>query len=445
MTACGIGRGLGQALVVVLALWAGTARADQAAIRATLDQMEKAVLAGDAAGYLKHVDTRDAIFLREQRMWAEDLKRHVPVEFTLAIVEPEPGAEADASGTGKSDGKDDASGKPGDDAAAKQAAEEKEPPYKPEFGASRATFRLRMSWKMGEDVGGAGVKLREIKCPVAFEQKDGRWLYRGEVWDAEERAADEKTGFEGVRVLYEPGLKETAKAVADVMPLVRQRVDALFGLKIKRVQEVKLYTSMLHLQASIYLSYKDGLGGWNEPYESVKILQRGRPRAEGLKTLLGHEYGHVATFELFPDSDKAPWWLLEGVAEFSAGHVRAAEIDGAPSGGSGKGSERAVLRWYRDKKLADWNDIADFRKTPGNLTGNVYTQGEHFVRFFTTRFGDAARNRWIKLMGEGKSLDDASMTVTGKTFGELDREWREAVGNLAEEKKDKESEDEKGT
>ncbi|MGD9689808.1 MAG: hypothetical protein AB7K52_09165 [Phycisphaerales bacterium] len=407
-------------------LAAATSRADLPNVRLVLDEMERAVLAGDAEAYLAHVAADDPIFHREQQMWAADLKRHRPVEFMLTVSEEEPAGSAEPEAP-----KDAA--KPGDaregDAPARSV-------FAPAFGPERATFMLKMSWRMGDDVDEPGRKLREVKYPVEFVRTDGRWLYRGELWDAVERPADETTGFHGVRVRFplDSGLDAPAKLAADLMPGIRSRVDELFGLKITRVQEVKLYSSMLHLQASIYLSYTDGLGGWNEPHESVKILSRGRTREAQLKNLLGHEYGHVATFELMPDSDQQPWWLLEGLADFAAGHVTTSDPAG-PSGGEGRGANRRVLAWHKAGKLAEWNQMADFRKTPNELMGHVYKQGEHFVRWFSRTFGDAARNTWVRLLGSGKTLDEASVAVTAKTFAELDTAWRESVGKLAQEQK----------
>lgn len=441
-------------VALAFALSAAATRADQPAIRAVLDHMERAVLAGDVEGYLRHVATDDPVFLKEQQNWAADLKLHKPVEFWFTIGQPD--APAPAAQDPKA-----APSEPGDAKPADPAQPQHEPPAPHEFATDRARFTLLMSWRMDESVGGAAAKLREVKYPVEFARAGDQWKYRGEIWGRVDRAPDPATGFEGVRVYYAPGLKPSAEAVAEVMPAVRKHVDALFDLHIKRVQEVKLYGSMLHLQASIYLSYKDGLGGWNEPHESVKILQRGRPRPDGLKNLLGHEYGHVATFEVFPDSNKAPWWLLEGFADFAAGHVRAMEApsedvvppDDAPkdagadkpaaakaaakpailSGGPGKAAERMVINWFKSDKLADWAEITDFRSTPGHLSGHVYKQGEHFVRWFSRHFGDTSRNRWLRLQGEGKSLDDASKAVTSKSFGELDQMWRESIKRMVDE------------
>ena len=163
------------------------------------------------------------------------------------------------------------------------------------------------------------------------------------------------------------------------------------------VQEVKIYPSMLHLQESIYLSYEDGLSGWNEPGESIKIITNPRRASKrGLTGLLAHEYGHVATFELGPKANDMPWWALEGVAELSAERFAALGHD----------AENAVMRWQRASALAKWDDLADFHKvqdnSPRDLQAKVYKQGQHMLMYISDRFGRDARNAWLTAMGQGE-------------------------------------------
>ncbi len=110
-----------------------------------------------------------------------------------------------------------------------------------------------------------------------------------------------------------------------------------------------------------------------------------------------------------------PWWALEGVAEYVARPFR---HDGALR------TDRRVRQWHKEGRLADWPAMADFRNTADNLTGQVYTQSEHFIAFLTDRFGDAARNRWLTIMAQGRGVDEATREVTKLTFEELDAQWR---------------------
>jgi hypothetical protein len=229
---------------------------------------------------------------------------------------------------------------------------------------------------------------------------------------------------QGARVKYLPGYELVAERIVALLPLVREHVDEGFGGEVPRVQEVKIYPTMKHLQHSIYLSYTDGLSGWNEPGESIKLLTRPTASTKGLRSLLAHEYGHVATFELGPKSNDMPWWILEGVAELSCERF--------VGKGRGADAEAAVIRWHNDDKLAAWNDLADFHTVPGSLQHHVYKQGQHMMMFISDTYGQDARNRWMREMSTGKSIDEATQTVMHVSFPELDAKWRDAVKTLAD-------------
>jgi hypothetical protein len=296
---------LAAVLAASVAFATAPALADRAQIELVLEQMEKAVLAGDAAAYLKHVDTRDPVFRKEQENWAADLNLHVPTMFDLAIVEttgdaasaPSDGTEADGDVTAP------ALARPDEGAAT--------------FWENRAEFTLRMTWHFDDanDAAG-GSKKRSVEYPVSFERTDDDvWVYLGERWITIEQSAEPKDASAEpgtspkqtlpVRVRAPEGFDEAARAVAEVLPGIREVVEQEFGVTNPTVPEVKLYPTMSHLQASIYLSYVDGLSGWNEPHESIKILARRRMQPANLRPLLGHEYGHVATFLMGEQITKA--------------------------------------------------------------------------------------------------------------------------------------------
>ncbi len=358
--------------------------------------MEKAVLAGDAAGYMERVATGDAIFLQEQKMWAKDLVTRKPAEFELSI---EPTAEP------------------------KEKAED-EAPFAEEFGDDVSRFTLKTKWVLT-----AGGRARSVTVPVLFSKKGEAWLYEGEVWSVLQKPAVEGSGAGPIRVLYPHGLEKNARAAAEILPVVRDHVDKLFAIKNTDEQVVKLYTSMTHLQLSIYPSYVDGLGGWNEPGESIKILVGRNDGGGGLKSLLSHEYGHCATFFLGPKANEAPWWVLEGIADFSASSWRDKPAAAAT---------RRAIGWAMHDKLAKWEDLTDFRTVPSKLHGYVYTQGEHMMHYFTERFGADKRNLWLRAMATGKTLDEATTEATGNGFAQLDREWRAALAELAKAEKEAE-------
>ena len=390
-----------------------SARADRSAVEAAMRSMERAVLAADPAAYLLHVSQSDPIFRREQEHWAADLLLHKPLSFALTIVQPATTPEAPANVTAAPPSPPNSAPAATPARPASFARAEKAAPA-PRFDPDRAEFTLAMDWTMA-DVAGAALKPRSVSFPVIFIREGDAWRFLGELWETVTAPADPATGFHGTSISFDPGLRETAEGLAALMPAIRKSVDQSFGLNIARNQTVKLYTTTNHLLASIYLSYADPIGGWNEPGEAIKLLIRTGRTPERFQSTLAHEYGHVATFELGPKATNMPWWALEGVAEYVARPFR---HDGALR------TDRRVRQWHKEGRLADWPAMADFRNTADNLTGQVYTQSEHFIAFLTDRFGDAARNRWLTIMAQGRGVDEATREVTKLTFEELDAQWR---------------------
>lgn len=420
-----------------------TADAARAAVETVLESMERAVLAGDAGAYLAFVAQDDSVFLQEQRMWAADLKRHVPDKFDLRIVDPAE-RKANEEASEPADGK-----QTGDKPAAAPAEEDTDFPF--EFTADRAVFELEMSWEItvplaDGETGEPDHLVRSVSYPVVFERQGERWLFKGERW-VEIRGDDEAHGEDSTDkaegnddapppnaaaaastrdnvVLCFPGYEELAQRIAEVLPAVRARVDQGFGAEVPHRQVVKIYPTMRHLQASIYLSYVDGLSGWNEPKESIKVLGDPNATRASLRPLLAHEYGHVATFEMGPKATDIAWWAIEGVAELSAEGFRRNSM---------RRVETRVLQWAAEDALAPFAQITDFRNTPRQYMSRVYTQGHHMVAYIAERFGRARLNDWFRAMANGSSMDDATRTVLGVEggFGALDTDWRAELSRAA--------------
>lgn len=448
---------------------AAPAIADRQAVQLTLTAMQNAVLNGDAELYLRHVDTTDPTFAKEQHNWASDLRAHRPATFALTIVDPK-----------------------------------EDQPDVHDFGQTRARFRLKMSWSFAPAVAperdgasgpaSAGSTTRKpspqfVVVPVRFnlDPASNRWLFAGEDWlemtsdtsphphhpqhpphpptpdsltpqlppsephtqDPRTGAADSQTASTSVpvpasrfrspdldsashsslkpehrrsRVLFMPGLEQVAKRVIELLPEVRTHVDAGLGEHVPHEQVVKLYSRMDQLQASIYLSYADPLGGWNEPGEAIKLLVRPNTPDSRLKPLLAHEYAHVVTFELGPEATNMPWWVLEGVAELASEDF----------GDRGKRAALSVRQWAARDRLSDWASLSDFRSVPGDKHRYVYAQGHDMLAFVSARFGPVARNQWLRSLAQGTSIDSATRNAFNTPFAELDAAWRAGLKPASE-------------
>jgi hypothetical protein len=248
-------------------------------------------------------------------------------------------------------------------------------------------------------------------------------VYGGEAWEILEHGT--------TRVMFAPKFREVAQIVVDALPPIREHVDAqMQSDNSEHIQVVKIYGDMQHLQASIYLSYVTGLSGWNEPGESIKIMAREPRGPRTLDNLLAHEYGHAATFWMGESANKMPWWTLEGIADY---------VSGAYRGDYGSTEDPArprtipenlagILRtWAENDRLPPWEDLADFYTVDPRWTGNVYTQGNHMLAYITEHFGVSARNQWLREMAGGASLDEATRSALGRSFEDLDQQWRASL------------------
>lgn len=352
-----------------------------------LGLMVKAVRAQDPEGYLANVSRRDPRFFAEQTYWSKDLKRTPPAEFDWQPTDNDGFA----------------------------------------LEADHATLTLRMAWRNEKSKD----KLRELVYVARFDRTDGAtpgWLFAGEHWQSLE-VADPAGG--GVIVMFDEGLEELAKKTAEAFKKIRRHVEEGFELTAPdslggRVQQIKLYGTMQHLLGMIELSYEDNIAGWNEPNESIRLLARGLGgSARNLESVLAHEYGHVATFEMGPKASDMPWWILEGTAELAAEKF---------SGSARRVNDR-VGRWAQRTKdgaelgqsLVPWEKIADFRGEARNFGGHVYTQGHHMMMYLSERFKRPARNKWLNLLADGAKLEDATREALGVEFAQLDQDWRASI------------------
>jgi len=360
------------------------APAARAAVETALTEMRRAVLSGDAGSLLACIDPSEPRLAAEMCHWAEDLAKHHPFEFTVSIVNE--GAE---------------------------------------FDESRAVCGVTMTWRIALDENGREIapdKAWERQAtfpPVVFTRApDGRWLWSGEDWLVLEG--------DGFTVNYLPGDEPVARQVRDAFPIARKHVNDGFDIVGTSPQTIKLYASMAHLKATVYLSMPDPvLGGWNEPGESIKFMLNYASNLQSWTRAFAHEYGHAATWEMGPHAKHLPWWMQEGVAELAA-----EEFDP----GKGDHNQRQVRRYALGRGLAPWDKIAHYDTCEQPLKHLAYVQGHHFMGYISDRFGREKRNQWLRVLSTGRSLDEGSLEVLEVGFENLNESWRATLPMPAESK-----------
>lgn len=374
---------------------AGLPMSDAEGVQRCLDGMGKAVAAGDSDGYLGHIARRSAFFLVEQREWAKDLTRAEtrPASFTAKATGPGASATQKLTLVG-------ADGKPA--------------PTDVEVW----TGPVRFEWEMPT----AGpAKLPSSKTAVEFEARfyrapeDGAWRYAGEALETLESP--------NAVIYYPKGAERAARHIAEGFPAAKKHDDEFFGKNIDRVEEIRLYDRRDVLQFSVYPSMfqtDTTLSGWSEAGQSIKFMTTYARDVRGWTAAFAHEYGHVATWEMGEKASAMPWWVQEGVAEMAAE---------AFTGGRGR-IDKVMVRWAKDKKLAEWMQISDYRTTDQGMRLHPYHQGHHMVGFVSDTFGAEKRIAWLQKMADGADVEKATAKVLGLTFAELDAKWREHVAGL---------------
>ena len=227
------------------------------------------------------------------------------------------------------------------------------------------------------------------------------------------------TAFRGaLRVIGFAG-PAAALDVLKAFPVARDHDNEFFGVQ-PPPQVLKLFTSMDHLKATVYLNMPDTyLGGWSEPGESIKFMISYASGVESWTNAYAHEYGHVCTWTLGPHASDMPWWMQEGAAELAAGKFRP---------GYRERLDADIRRQAVAGSLPPWDQIANYITTPQKYKRLAYTQGDHLPNYVTHTWGDAARNAWLRAMAaDGKTLDEATRSALGLPFADLDRRWRDEV------------------
>lgn len=336
-----------------------------AAVEQVIAAMEKAVRAADVDAYLQHVTQADPFFRQEQECWAQDLKKSKPDSFAIRWEKAQVAADG-----------------------------------------QRVTGEMTWLWRLPN-----AKNDRKLTFPSQFVREGEQWKFAGELWL--------QVPCDGCEILFlEEKLRAEAQSIAEIFPEIRRQVFADLAEREPARMQVKLYPRMLHLQASIFLSYVDGIAGWNEPGESIKLLSmRQGGASKTLRATLAHELGHAATWQMGPKSKSIPWWVQEGVAE------QVAEF----YSNKRRTSANTVAALLKSKQLCPWEKIHDFSPETLRLSLQVYNQGHHMCAWLTDRFGKSKRNEWLRAMAHGERLEQASQKAFGTPFSTLAQEWQKAI------------------
>ncbi len=239
---------------------------------------------------------------------------------------------------------------------------------------------------------------------VSFHKLEDRWLYAGEYWL--------ELQTENIKIQYAPGLERQARQVLERLPEITKLVSDSLEFQNQHKTTIKIYASSESLTQSVGLSWTV-FDGWNEPDEAIKVWTE--PGYSIASSILAHEMTHNYAFERF-GAHSFPWWLDEGLAEHVASkYWNTTRLENR---------RRTVTTWALNKTLEPWENLSDLSTTPTRLWNHVYIQGFALVQYITQSYGQHGRNQWLNEISSGNSLSDAAQIAFGKSFAQLDLEFR---------------------
>ena len=332
-------------------------------INTLLDRMEQAVLDGDSTAYLANVDLSDPIFAREHINWAEDwAEGNYLTDFEL---------EAENIYTVN--------------------------------GYTVADLTMRWESTLEENPG----MTARFAVQFIVDTEMGIALYGGEYW--------ESTPSEHFVILSAPGQQTAADALLPELPDIYDSVTTAYGYEPNTQMQIKIYATRQALVATTLLSLPE-IAGWNEPGESLKIIDAG-PESDGI--IVAHEFTHFLTFNQADDTHgNIPWWASEGIADYMAqNYINDGEQTFADI------TVGSIQQLAERGSLVVWEEISIFEDTPVQLWRYVYPQGYTFMHFLTEVHSAEARNAWLHNLAHDMTIDDATQSVFETTFAELNDEF----------------------
>jgi len=202
----------------------------------------------------------------------------------------------------------------------------------------------------------------------------------------------------------EQGFRRLMGYVSDTLATVRRDVGQQMGHRFRQPPVVVLYNPAVW-EALIADPWTLGLfaphGG------SISLYLTPRMNPDELKNTIYHEYAHFATFDMAGSRD-LPLWLVEGLAEHQAlesGYDRFAKDPTIARWKELWASERVERQWF--DKEQEMFDVADYYKA------------RRVVGLLARRFGQDGLARFLKALGGGSDLDEASRAAFQMGYRDL--------------------------
>ncbi|MCI0713398.1 MAG: hypothetical protein L0154_24795 [Chloroflexi bacterium] len=359
----------------------------------TVARMANAVEGGDVERYFEFVADTDPFFVQEHRHWAEFWEAQPFDRYALDINSIK------------------------------------------EISETEALARMIINWThpSGELVGvnGANVTVRFVKSPETDE-----WLFAGEAWEIA-RAFWDGTNWtvvfpeddvpdnseERIRVYYLPeigaieGTREAAEKLLADLPGVYNVVSTELDYIPQEIIHIRFYDFQINLRAMTDLRLRPSQIYVNLPGLPMKIIvvpetDSQPPSIESMSTSLAESMLH----EMSQDNPDTPSWLMLGATEFvTAQNYRTQTFR--------NNQIENVLALLPDTEAIEPEDSP-------LLTGPSISVGTVLLMYIDETYEAQSRREWLKaILGDGQSLEDATDSVLGVSFDELNEGFMRWLGD----------------
>ena len=343
------------------------------ALNRTIAKMEQAVLAGDVDEYLKYVWTDNPLFLTEHTRWAQDWLENPLSVFEIDLFSIQ------------------------------------------ELSNDTATARMAIRWTQ-RDYSGSGSS-GGTTTSVVFYRKGEPWVLGGERWQTIETDGFKFYYFKDEIV----DNQLQADSVLEALPVVFSATTFMLDYVPETIAHIKMYDSYTAMQNWTRLSVPFSTA-WNEPGESIRVAVNQVNNTAPSDYDLAREYTRFVLFTMADESHgNFPWWLEEGMAEYSGLQFRTLSCRNQIIGGV---AELVGAPDDAEYRLFEWSEINSRPHGSGDEAQLAVSQAFTLVQFVTETYGDDARIAWIKAIATVQTLDEACESQLGVSFDDLDAAWR---------------------
>ncbi len=166
------------------------------------------------------------------------------------------------------------------------------------------------------------------------------------------------------------------------------------------------------------------------PDEAAPSVPVGLGRDNGAwNRVLWHEYAHALVYDL--SNGRAPHWLHEGLAQ-EAERIAEGSTTGVKSTGVRPPSNRGQTP-LPQTPLPPLRQLFGIAERPGEAvvmpTGQFYSASHRLIRFLLEAKGWDRMRVYLKGLGQGQSVEEATQAVYGWTLTALEKKWRSRLKN----------------